>query len=245
MKVLILAAGYATRLWPLTKNRPKPLLHIHDKPIIEHSLDKIKNIDAIDRVYVVTNTKFVQSFQAWAASYDLGKNITVIDDGMTSVDERLGSIGDILFSIESENISDDLLVIAGDNLFNFSLDAYIHFSVSKRPALTLGLFDVHDKESSKRYGIVSVDSDKKVTGFLEKPEDPPSTLAAMCLYFIPREKLVKIKEYKAQGVSLDKAGDFVSWLSKNETVYGYTFNGVWLDIGDKESLEHAKQNYKQ
>ncbi len=239
----MLAAGYATRLWPLTLNKPKPLLPIRKKPIIEYAIDKVKNIDEIDTIYVVTNTKFVKNFHDWASSYKINKEIQIIDDEMKTVDERRGAIGDILYSIENKNMKDDLLVIAGDNLFDFSLDDFMAFSISHKPNATIGLFDVKSKELAKQYGIVDIDTNKKIADFIEKPKDPPSTLAAMCLYFIPAEKLNLIKQYQQDGLPLDLAGNFIAWLSKKEPVYGYSFQGVWLDIGDKKSLEHAQENY--
>ena len=245
MKALILAAGYATRLWPLTLNRPKPLLPIKNKPIIEYSIDKIKKFIELNKIYVVTNTKFVKIFKKWASGYKIDKQVHIIDDEMKTVNERRGSIGDILYSIESENIKEDLLVIAGDNLFNFSLDGFMKFSISHKPCVTVGLFNVGDKRLARQYGIAAIDGDARISSFIEKPKEPPSTLAAMCLYFIPAAKFALIEEYKQQGLPLDLAGNFIEWLSKKEPVYGYTFEGIWLDIGDKKSLKYAKENYKE
>lgn len=245
MKTLILAAGYATRLWPLTLNRPKPLLPIKNRLIIEYCIDKIKNIDEIDKIYVVTNTKFVKNFKNWASDYKIDKRIQIIDDEMKTVDDRRGSIGDILYSIESENIKENLLVIAGDNLFNFSLNDFINFSISHKPYVTIGLFNVKNRKLARQYGIVTINDEAKITNFIEKPEEPQSTLAAMCLYFMPADKLYLIKEYKSEGLPLDLAGNFIEWLSKKEPVYGYTFEGMWLDIGDIKSLKYAQKNYRE
>lgn len=244
MKALILAAGYATRLWPLTLNRPKPLLPIKNKPIIEYSIEKLEKLVEVDNIYVVTNTKFVKNFKKWTSGYKTDKKIHIIDDKMKAVDERRGSIGDIIYSIESGNIKDDLLVIAGDNLFNFSLNNFVKFSISHKPYVTIGLFDVGDKQLAKKYGIAVINDGAKITDFIEKPKQPPSTLAAMCLYFIPPDRFSSIKEYKSEGLPLDLAGNFIEWLSKKEPVYGYTFKGLWLDIGDKRSLEYAQENYR-
>ena len=245
MKALILAAGYATRLWPLTLDKPKPLLGIKGKPIIEYATDKIKKIDEINTVFVVTNTNFVKNFKEWASAYNIDKKICVIDDEIKTVNERRGSIGDILYSIEHENIKDDLLIVAGDNLFNFSLNDFIKFAISHKPSVTIGLFNVNDYQLATQYGIAAVDGNKKITDFVEKPKQPPSTLAAMCLYFIPQEKLDLINVYKQQGHPLDLAGNFIEWLSKKESVYGYDFEGIWLDIGDKNSLKYARKNYRE
>lgn len=244
MKTLILAAGYATRLWPLTLERPKPLLPIkNNKPIVEYSIDKIKKIEAIDKIYIVTNTKFVKNFKIWASAYKIDKEIIIIDDGIKTVNERLGSIGDMLYSIKQQNINDDLLVVAGDNLFNFSLNDFVRFSVSHKPCVTIGLFDVGDEQLARQYGIASIDSEAKVIDFVEKPKEPQSTLAAMCMYFIPTERLSALAQYQQQGLPLDLAGNFIEWLSKREPVYGYAFKGLWLDIGDEKSLKYAQDNY--
>jgi len=245
MKALILAAGYATRLWPLTLNRPKPLLPIKNKPIIEYSIEKLEKLVEVDNIYVVANTKFVKNFKKWASGYKTDKKIHIIDDKMKAVDERCGSIGDIIYSMESENIKDDLLVIAGDNLFNFSLNNFVKFSISHKPYVTIGLLDVGDKQLAKKYGIAAINDGAKITDFIEKPKQPPSTLAAMCLYFIPPARFSSIKEYKGEGLPLDLAGNFIEWLSKKEPVYGYTFKGIWLDIGDKKSLKYAQENYRE
>jgi len=272
MKALILAAGYATRLWPLTLNRPKPLLPIKNKPIIEYSIEKLEKLVEVDNIYVVTNTKFVKNFKKWASGYKTDKKtsafgsnsdvrfsvpegpdfeipyhkkIHIIDDKIKAVDERRGSIGDIIYSVESENIKDDLLVIAGDNLFNFSLNNFVKFSISHKPYVTIGLFDVGDKQLAKKYGIAAINDGAKIIDFIEKPKQPPTTLAAMCLYFIPPARFSSIKEYKSESLPLDLAGNFIEWLSKKEPVYGYTFKGIWVDIGDKKSLKYAQENYKE
>jgi glucose-1-phosphate thymidylyltransferase len=245
MKALILAAGYATRLWPLTLNTPKPLLSIKKKPIIEYIINKLEKINEINKIYVVTNTKFVKNFKDWKGSYKTGKEIMVIDDLMETVEQRRGSIGDIIYSIKTQGINDDLLIVAGDNLFNFYLDDFIKFSISHKPYVTIGLFNVGNKESAKQYGIAAVDSNAKITNFVEKPKEPPSTLAAMCLYFVPDTKLLSINAYEEEGLPLDFSGNFIEWLYKKEAVYGHTFEGIWLDIGDKESLERAQRKYKE
>lgn len=245
MKALILAAGYATRLWPLTLDTPKPLLAVKNKPIIEYITKKIEKIEKIDKVYVVTNTKFVKNFESWKNSYKTNKQVIVIDDLMKTVDQRRGSIGDIIYSIEAEDIKDDLLIVAGDNLFNFYLDDFIKFSISHKPYATIGLFNIGDKELAKQYGIAAIDKDAKITAFVEKPKMPPSTLAAMCLYFIPKGKLTSIKAYRDQGLPLDFSGNFIEWLSRRESVFGFSFKGMWMDIGDKKSLEAAQSQYEE
>ncbi len=240
MKVIILAAGYATRLWPLTLDKPKPLLPIGKRPILEHILSSLKSVKGVTDIYVITNTKFVKNFQEWKKGYKAGKKIHVIDDKMKTLEDRRGSIGDTIFAITNKKISSDILVIAGDNIFDFNLKDFIKRCALNSPSATVGLFDVRDKKLAGEYGIVSVDKNLRITSFAEKPKKPESTLAAMCLYYFPAEKIKLLKGYKREGNPLDLAGSFIKWLSCKETVYGYIFKGRWLDIGDKKSLKKAQ-----
>lgn len=241
MKALILAAGYATRLWPLTLNKPKPLLLIGKKPMVEHILSMVNVINDINHIYIITNSKFVKNFKDWKKSYRTKKRISVIDDGMKTLKERRGSIGDILFAIDNKRIKDDLVVVAGDNIFDFSITDFIEKSKKNSPSVTIGLFDIKNKILAKQYGVVALDGDSKITSFEEKPKKPKSTLAAMCLYYFPKEELKLIKKYKREKNPLDLAGFFIRWLSKRENVYGYIFKGRWLDIGNKSSLKKANR----
>ena len=241
MKVIILAAGYATRLWPLTLDKPKPLLPVVGKPMIEYIIDRVKSLKIVSDIYVVTNTRFVKHFTQWKKSYSCKKRISIVDDKMKTLKDKRGSIGDIIYAIDNKKIKTDTLVIAGDNIFDFSLSDFIKQSQKKSPNATIGLFDVGNKTLAKEYGIVAIDKDRKISSFKEKPKNPKSTLAAMCLYYFPKEKLKLIKKYKTDGNALDLAGSFIKWLSKSENVYAYTFKGVWLDIGDKSSLKRAQK----
>ncbi|MFC1807135.1 nucleotidyltransferase family protein [Candidatus Omnitrophota bacterium] len=245
MKVIILAAGYATRLWPLTLDKPKPLLKVGSKSIIDHIFSSINNVKGIKTIYVVTNSKFVNNFAKWKTRYPK-KRIVVVDDGIDSLNERRGSIGDILFTINKKKIKEDILVVAGDNIFDFAIDDFVKTSKANSPYVTTGLFDVKDMELAKQYGIVAVNRNSKIISFEEKPAKPKSTLAAMCLYYFPKEKLKLIRKYQRDGNPLDLAGTFIKWVSRKESVYGYKFNGRWLDIGDKKSLKRAqKLNWNQ
>ena len=240
MKTIILAAGYATRLWPLTLNTPKPLLRVGKKPMIEHIFASLENIKYINDIYIVTNTKFVRNFKDWKKSYRGGKKISVIDDGMKALKDRRGSIGDIIFSIDKRNITTDILVIAGDNVFDFDLTDFIKNAKANSPSTTIGLYDVGSIKLAKEYGIVALDKSCKITSFKEKPKQPKSTLAAMCLYCFPKQKIRLLKKYKRDGNPLDLAGSFIRWLSRKEPVYGHIFKGKWLDIGDKKSLKRSQ-----
>ncbi len=243
MKALILAAGYATRLYPLTKDKPKPLLPVGPKPIINHIVDKICKIKEIDGIYIVTNQKFASNFKQWAEAQQQTIDIKVINDGTTSNEDRLGAIGDIDLVLKSQHVKDDVLVIGGDNLLEASLLEFIEFAKSKPVASCLGLYDLGSKEVATKYGVVGIDKDKRVITFQEKPQQPASTLIAMCIYFFPRQKLFLFDEYMASPNPKDAPGNYIKWLYKRDVVYGYVFGGVWYDIGDMNSYNKANEEF--
>ena len=246
MKALLLAAGYAIRLYPLTLNKPKPLLPVAGKPVIEYMLDIVEPIKEVDEVFVVTNDKFHRHFEEWGARVSSKKKITIVNDGTLTNEDRLGATGDMEFVIEKKKINDDLLVLAGDNIFTADLTGFLNFSVSKRPSVSIGLYDVKDLALAKKYGIVSLDSSKKIVEFREKSDNPASTLAAMCLYFFPEEKLDIVKTYLSADIAKDAPGYFLEWLSKKEAIFGYVFkNEKWFDIGDKKSYKEADNAFRK
>jgi len=246
MKVLLLAAGYATRLYPLTLNTPKPLLPVAGRTVLEFIFDLIEPLKEVDEVFIVTNEKFYRHFEDWKKGFKGSKKITVVDDGTASNEARLGATGDIEFVIEKKNIKDDLLVLAGDNLFKADLSVFTNFCFSKRPSIAIGLYDIKDLTLASKYGIVSVDKNNKVIDFKEKPAVPPSTLAAMCLYFFPKEKLGIMEQYLGLDTAKDAPGYFLEWLYKREPVFGYVFKDKkWFDIGDKKSLEEADREFRK
>jgi glucose-1-phosphate thymidylyltransferase len=237
VKTIVLAAGYATRLYPLTLTVAKPLLPVGGRPMIDHLLDRIRGLDEPGEVHVVTNHKFVASFEAWAAERD---GVTVHDDGTTSEDDRLGAIGDIAFVVERAGLAgDDLLVVAGDNLFDFSLAGYVAWWRGKGKASAVALHDVGDLALARQYGIVELGADERIVSFQEKPAEPASTLAATATYLFHREHAALLGDYLAGGSSPDQPGRFVAWLVDRAPVYGYRFEGDWRDIGDAEQLLDA------
>lgn len=237
-----MAAGYGTRLYPLTLNKPKPLLRVGSKTITDRLLEKIETIDAVDGVYIVTNQKFASHFEEWAKNSPYKKPIKVINDHTLTNETRLGAIGDIELVIKEVQAKDDFLIVGGDNLFEFDLENFVKFGQSKN-GTAVCLRDVGDLEEAKKYGVVSLDSDNRVTEFVEKPKAPKSTLAAMCLYYFPEDKLRLLKDYLATGKNKDAPGHYISWLAENDVVYGYTFRGEWFDIGDKRLLKLADKVY--
>ena len=235
MKVIVLAAGYATRLRPLTDTWSKELLPVGGKPIIDWILDAVDAADGIDEVHVVTNARKAPAFQEWAK----GRDVIVHDDGTTSNEDRLGAIGDMLFVIEQAQLDDDLLVIAGDNLFDFSIADFVSYWRGKGVASAVAVRDVGSLELASHYGIVSLEDDGRMTSFVEKPADPPSTLAATATYLFHREHARLIATYLEGEHGADQPGRFVGWLQRHEPVYGWAFEDTWYDIGNHEQLLEA------
>ena len=243
MKALILAAGYATRLYPLTLNQPKPLLKVGGKPIIEYILDKINPIEEIDIIYVVTNHKFKGHFDEWLSGYDSEKEIKIIDDGTLSNDDRLGAIGDINFVVKNERLDDDLIVVAGDNLFEFELTDLTKIQKEKN-ASVMAVRDLKDpKLIAKKYGNIIEDREGRIADFEEKPENPKSSLAATATYLFSRSALKEIANCLNENPNLDAPGNFIKYLIKKQPVYTYTVEGGWFDIGSREQLIEADKKY--
>jgi glucose-1-phosphate thymidylyltransferase len=243
MKVVILAAGYATRLYPLTLTQPKPLLLVAGKPMIEYVLDNLAPIDGIDRVYVVTNAKFAGQFQKWADGYHAAHaklDFTIVNDGSTDDTNKLGAIGDLNLVITKENVNDDMIVVAGDNLFSESLGAFGRFCREKN-APVLGVYDVESVDQAKKYGVVDLDHDGRIARFEEKPKQPASTLIGIALYYYPKAVVPLIRQYIADGNNPDQPGRLVQWLYPRQPVFTWTVPGIWYDIGSKETLEEANR----
>ena len=230
----------------MTNFIPKPLLPVVGKPMMEYLLDKIYAVDEIDEVFIVTNNKFYPHFEFWlgrlkeAGVYDL--KITLINDNTIQDGKKLGAIGDMQFVINKCRIDDDLLILAGDNLFEFNLNEFIDYFDRKR-ANVVALRDVKDREVIKRYGVVELNPDNKFLGFEEKPKEPKSTLASTCVYIINKKTLKRIKEYLDKGNNPDVPGNFINWLYKNDDIYGWVFSESWFDIGSLQQFEEANLKY--
>jgi glucose-1-phosphate thymidylyltransferase len=236
VKAVILAGGYATRLYPLTRDRPKHLLEVDGRPILELLLERLP-LDELDAVYIVTNAKFADRFREWAESFPA--DVVVLDDGTASEDDRLGAIGDLQLAIESEGLDDDLIVAAGDSIFTERLDGFARFG-RERDAAAIAVYDVGDLEEMKRLSSIGVDEDSRLVTFEEKPARPESTLAGIALYFYPRAILPLVGQYLAEGNNPDQPGRLVGWLYERTPVYAWRVPGRWFDIGTPETLAEAE-----
>jgi glucose-1-phosphate thymidylyltransferase len=234
VKALILAAGYATRLSPLTDSVPKQLLPVGGRPMVDWILDKLREAE-IDDVHLVTNGRFATDFERWAA----GTGVVVHDDGTTTNETRLGAIGDIRLVQERADLDDDLLVVAGDNLFDYSLEDYVGFWREREGSSAVAVYDVGDFELAKQLGIVTVDDDDRIVGFVEKPAEPPTTLCATAIYLYARSHAALVGTYLEERNPPDQPGHFVAWLYRREPVYAYRATGGWYDIGDAGQLLEA------
>jgi glucose-1-phosphate thymidylyltransferase len=243
MNVLILAAGYATRLYPLTLDRAKPLLEVAGKPMIEWVLDNLAPIPDIERVYVVTNNKFAGDFEQWADDYHTRHpklSCKIINDGSTSDSDKLGAIGDINLVVTRENLAaSDLIVVAGDNLFSEPLDGFaIH---AKKFTATIATYDVKDLDAIKRYNNIETNADGEVIHFEEKPAKPKSTITGIALYYFSPKAVGMFATYIAAGNNPDQPGRFIQWLYPHLSVHTYQIGGLWYDIGSKETLDQANR----
>lgn len=245
MKVVLLCAGYGTRLRPLTENQPKPLLPVAGRPILDHLLGKIEEIPSVDRVFVVTNGRFHSHFKRWLTQVSSPGGIELVNDGTRTEEERLGAIGDLGLVRRKFETRDDVAVLAGDNLFDFSLKDFFRFAESHRPHASLGVVDVQDRERATRYGIVRIGRDGKIAEFVEKPKNPPSTLASTGIYWFAQESLDLLDRYIRESDNADRIGDFIHWLVKMDGVYAYPFEGKWLDIGDIDTYQEAERLFSK
>jgi glucose-1-phosphate thymidylyltransferase len=243
MKCVILAAGYATRLRPLTDDLPKHLLRVGDRPMLDWVLEAVREVDDVDGIHLVANSRFAAAFSRWAEP----RGVAVHDDGTASNDDRLGAVGDLRLVIEAAGLEDEeLLVLAGDNLFELSLPRFVDWWRGKpQPATAVPLHDVGDLELATQYGIAQTDGEGRVVRFVEKPSDPPSTLASTLIYLLPPEHVRLVRQYLGDGHSPDNAGSFLGWLAARERVYGYRFEGSWYDIGDHEQLLEADNRMRR
>ena len=241
MKCLILAAGYATRLYPLTENYPKPLLKVGDKTILDWLLEDIEKSGAIDQYVVISNHKFAHHFQAWADRHTLP--ILVLDDGTLSNETRLGAVRDVQFAIDLLDLKDDLLVIAGDNLLDFSLTDFIAFQREKQTTCVMRYWE-ESEEKLHKVGVAVVDEDGKILEMEEKPAMPKSHWCTPPFYIYKASDVKLVKEGIESGCGVDAPGSFIAWLSARTTVHAYEMPGKRYDIGDLDSYREVQRSFR-
>ena len=238
MKCLILAAGYATRLYPLTENFPKPLLKVHDKTIMDWLVDDLESTGKIDEFIVVSNHKFINFFEEWKKTKNV--KVSIIDDGTTSNDNRLGAIADIELAIKECNIKDDLMVVAGDNVLEFSLKHFIEFFEVKKKTSIMYYYEPDSNVMKKGANLV-MDEHGKVINIVEKPEEPVSHYYCPAFYIYCKEDLNKVKQAIEDGCNIDAPGSFISYLYSKRDVYAYKMPGKRYDIGDIKTYESVNR----
>lgn len=241
MKCLILAAGYATRLYPLTENFPKPLLKVGDKTILDWLVDDIDTSGEVDEYIVISNHKFAAHFEKWAAKKS--QKITVVDDGTSTNETRLGAVKDIQFAIEKCNIDSDVLVIAGDNVLDFSFTKFITYAKQKQTSCIMRYFE-KDEKKLQRGGVVCVDENDKITAMEEKPSSPKSNWACPPFYYYTKEDTRLVKKGIEAGCGTDAPGSYIAWLCKETDVHAMEMPGSRYDIGNLESYEKVQKEYK-
>jgi glucose-1-phosphate thymidylyltransferase len=241
MKAIILAGGYATRLLPLTADRPKHLLPLAGKPMIDYLMARLMKLD-IDKFYLVTNEKFATNFEEWAAHSQWSDRIEVVNDHTTSNEDRLGSLGDIMYAIKEKNVDDDLFIAGADNLCNFDLNKLI-LKFNETGKAVIATYDAKDPEVVKQTSQVTMEENGKVKEYKEKPEQPESTLIGALFWVVPKDNVRYIQECIDEGRS-DKAGWFITHLLTKEDVYAVDYEGLWIDIGTHETYKRAQELFE-
>lgn len=239
MKCLILAAGYATRLYPLTENFPKPLLEVAGKPILDWLIDDMVQTGLVDEYIVISNHKFAHIFEMWAKKRNNAK-CSIIDDGTMSNEGRLGAVKDIQFAIEQLQLDDDLLVMAGDNLLDFSLAGFVEYGKEKNATCVMRYYEP-DEAKLHKTGVAEVAEDGRLLAMEEKPAQPKSHWCIPAFYYYTREDIRLIKKGIESGCGIDAPGSFIAWLCQQTKVYAWEMSGKRYDIGNLESYEEVKK----
>ena len=241
MICLILAAGYATRLYPLTENFPKPLLKVGEKTILDHLTDDINNGGKVSEFVVISNHKFAKHFEDWANTKEY--KITVVDDGTSTNETRLGAVKDIKFAIDNLKLDDDMLIIAGDNVLDFSLNKFVDYAVSKDASCVMRYYEA-ETNKLKKSGVLDITDEDLILEMQEKPAEPKSNWCCPPFYFYKKEDIARIDEAIADGCGVDAPGSLVSWMCKKSKVYAFEMPGSRYDIGNLESYEKVQKEYK-
>jgi len=242
MKCLILAAGYATRLYPLTENFPKPLLKVGDKTILDWLIDDIDGANLVDEYIVISNHKFAHHFQQWA-DQKTEVRITVVDDGTSTNETRLGAVCDVQYAIDKLGLDDDMLVIAGDNVLDFSLQKFVKYAVAKQTSCIMRYYEPTEAKLHK-CGVVLIDENDAILDMEEKPANPKSHWCCPPFYFYSRENAKWVRRAIDGGCGTDAPGSFIAWLSTQTTVHAMEMPGRRYDIGNLESYAQVQQDYQ-
>jgi glucose-1-phosphate thymidylyltransferase len=243
MKAIILAAGYATRMYPLTLDRPKALLPLAGRPILDYTLDQLDTLPALDEVFLVSNHRFCADFAEWAKHAPTRLKISLLDDGSTSENDRLGAIGDIQFTLERTGIAEDTVILVGDNYMTYPLAEQYNF-FKEKGCDTVCAKVIYNRELLRHFAVAELDADNKVVSLVEKPEKPQSDTAIFGIYFYRADTLPLFGQYLREGGSRDAPGFFVQWLYKRKDVYAYIMNGDCYDIGTPKSYDEIQELLK-
>lgn len=240
MKCLILAAGYATRLYPLTENFPKPLLEVGGKTILDWLVDDIDTAGLVDEYVVISNHKYAHHFTAWAQKKNA--KITVVDDGTSSNETRLGAVKDIQFAIAQLGLDDDMLVIAGDNVLDFSLTQFIRYAVEKNTSCIMRYFEPSEQKLTK-CGVVQIDENDRILDMAEKPAQPKSHWCCPPFYYYTRQDTRLVAKGIESGCGTDAPGSYIAWLCTQTPVHAMEMPGKRYDVGNLESYEKIRKEY--
>lgn len=245
MKCILLCAGYATRLFPLTENFPKALLEIEEgKPLLNYILDEVNTIEEVDEIYLITNNRYYLHFKDWADNVNSSKPSKVLNDKTTSNDDRLGAIGDIHYVIKQEKIDDDMLVICGDNLFDYKLNDLVNYFKTKKAVIVSGQ-ECADRDKLKNFGVIAADANNRVVELEEKVENPIGNILSFGIYIYPKETLKLIDQYLEEKRNPDAPGRLITYMHKITPTYVHTFEGSWYDVGTHESLLEVRDIYNK
>lgn len=241
MKCLILAAGYATRLYPLTENFPKPLLEVQGKTILDWMIDDIDTLGEVDEYIVISNHKYAHHFEEWAAKK--AQKITVLDDGTSTNETRLGAVRDIQFAIDTLHLDDDMLVIAGDNLLDFSLTKFMRYAKEKNTTCTMRYYEANEQRLLK-CGVVTPDENDRILRMTEKSPTPETHWVTPAFYFYKKEDAKRVQAAIDDGCGVDAPGSFIAWLCQKTPVHAMEMPGKRYDIGTIETYREVQENYK-
>lgn len=244
MKAVILAAGYATRLYPLTENSPKCLLTVGGRTILDSICGKLNAVQEIDEIVIVTNAKFYPQLSAWRDGASSRAPIRVLNDGTVSNETRLGAIGDLGLALREASVASDVLMMASDNLFDQELGDFIRFARGHQGAVSIAVYDIGDpKLAAGKFGVIESAPDGLVMRIEEKPERPRSSFIGMGVYYFPKNSLSLVTDYLAHRDAQDAPGHYIRWLAGRIQIFSFEFKGIWYDIGDLKALEEANKQY--